>query len=58
MSFDAKKFVKDLPKLPGVYQMFDEAGEVIYVGKARHLKNRVGSYFSGKAKDNKTMALK
>ena len=57
MSFDAKKFVKDLPKLPGVYQMFDEAGEVIYVGKARHLKNRVGSYFSGKAKDNKTMAL-
>ncbi|MCB1581865.1 MAG: excinuclease ABC subunit UvrC [Marinicella sp.] len=57
MSFDAKKFIKDLPKLPGVYQMFDQAGEVIYVGKARALKNRVSSYFSGKAKDNKTMAL-
>ncbi len=57
MSFDAKKFIKDLPKLPGVYQMFDGSGEVIYVGKARALKNRVSSYFSGKAKDNKTMAL-
>lgn len=57
MSFDAKKFIKDLPKLPGVYQMFDSSDEIIYVGKARALKNRVSSYFSGKAKDNKTMAL-
>ena len=57
MSFDFKKFVKDLPRLPGVYQMFDDLGEVIYVGKARALKNRVGSYFTGQAKDNKTMAL-
>lgn len=55
--FDHQKFVKDLPKLPGVYQMFDAENEVIYVGKARGLKNRVGSYFTGKAKDNKTMAL-
>ncbi|MCX7553535.1 excinuclease ABC subunit UvrC [Marinicella sp. S1101] len=55
--FDHKKFVKELPKLPGVYQMFDGNNEVIYVGKARVLKNRVGSYFTGQAKDNKTMAL-
>ena len=55
--FDHRKFVKDLPKLPGVYQMFDANKEVIYVGKARVLKNRVGSYFTGQAKDNKTMAL-
>ena len=55
--FDHKKFVTDLPKLPGVYQMFDANKEVIYVGKARVLKNRVGSYFTGQAKDNKTMAL-
>ncbi|TDR18371.1 excinuclease ABC subunit UvrC [Marinicella litoralis] len=55
--FDHQKFVKDLPKLPGVYQMFDANKEVIYVGKARVLKNRVGSYFTGQAKDNKTMAL-
>jgi excinuclease ABC subunit C len=56
-AFNHQKFVKDLPKLPGVYQMFDAQGEVIYVGKARVLKNRVGSYFTGQAKDNKTMAL-
>jgi len=55
--FDHKKFIRDLPKLPGVYQMFDVNKEVIYVGKARVLKNRVGSYFTGQAKDNKTMAL-
>lgn len=55
--FDHQKFVKDLPKSPGVYQMFDLNNEVIYVGKARVLKNRVGSYFTGQAKDNKTMAL-
>lgn len=57
MAFNHKSFTKDLPKLPGVYQMFDNDGEVIYVGKARVLKNRVSSYFTGKAKDNKTMAL-
>jgi excinuclease ABC subunit C len=56
-AFNHQKFVKDLPKLPGVYQMFDANNEVIYVGKARVLKNRVGSYFTGQAKDNKTMAL-
>lgn len=56
-AFDHQKFVKDLPKAPGVYQMFDDQNEVIYVGKARALKNRVASYFTGKAKDNKTMAL-
>ena len=57
MNFDHHKFVKTLPKSPGVYQMFDVNNEVIYVGKARVLKNRVSSYFTGKAKDNKTMAL-
>lgn len=45
MSFEPKKAVQKLPRKPGVYQFFDEEGTVIYVGKAKNLRNRVGSYF-------------
>ena len=38
-----RDFVKRLPAKPGVYRMFDQKGDVIYVGKARHLKNRVAN---------------
>lgn len=45
-----------LPLLPGVYLMLDEQGEVIYVGKAKALKNRVTSYFRGEH-EPKTAAM-
>ncbi len=44
-AFDAKSFVRSLPARPGVYRMLNAASEVIYVGKARSLRDRVGSYF-------------
>jgi excinuclease ABC subunit C len=42
---DLKEKVKNLPLSPGVYLMKDSLGEIIYVGKSKSLKNRVGSYF-------------
>ena len=44
-TFDASELLKSLPHRPGVYRMFNKAGETLYVGKARDLKKRVANYF-------------
>ena len=55
--FNHKAFVARLTSRPGVYQMLDDQGAVLYVGKARNLRNRVGSYFRASGLATKTMAL-
>jgi excinuclease ABC subunit C len=57
MSFDPKIFVDSLPGRPGVYRMLGAEGEILYVGKARNLKNRVGSYFQASNVQPKVQAL-
>ncbi len=47
-----KQQVKNMPKLPGCYQYFDKNNEIIYIGKAKNLFNRVNSYFMGNKKDS------
>jgi len=55
--FDAKTILRTLTSRPGVYRMLDAQGNVIYVGKARNLKNRVSSYFGRSDASPKTQAL-
>lgn len=49
--------LKNLPSLPGIYQFLNKNGKVIYVGKAKVLKNRVRSYFQENITSAKTKAL-
>ena len=48
-----RDFVTRLPAKPGVYRMVDAVGDVIYVGKARNLKNRVSNYARGQGHNNR-----
>ena len=56
-TFDHKGFLATLTSRPGVYRMLDAQGGVLYVGKARNLKLRVGSYFRASGLSTKTLAL-
>ncbi|MBR0556125.1 excinuclease ABC subunit UvrC [Ciceribacter sp. L1K23] len=47
------EFVKKLPNAPGVYRMLNADGDVLYVGKARSLKKRVGNYAQGRVHSNR-----
>ena len=49
--------LKNLTKEPGVYKMLDKSGVVIYVGKAKNLKNRVSNYFISSNHNTKTQLL-
>ena len=56
--FDYKTELAKIPENPGIYRYFDEEGTIIYVGKAKNLRNRVGSYFQdSRNHDRKTRKL-
>jgi excinuclease ABC subunit C len=55
--FDIKSFLKNLTQRPGIYKMLNDKGEIIYIGKAKNLKNRVSSYFRSNAVSPKTQAM-
>lgn len=52
-----EKILAHMTTLPGVYRMLGKEGELLYVGKAKNLKNRVSSYFVKTIEHPKTQAL-
>ena len=44
--------IKNLPNNPGIYKYFNQDDEIIYIGKAKNLKNRVSSYFNKQQYEN------
>lgn len=56
-SFDSARFLSNASQQPGVYQMFDAQGAILYVGKAKNLKSRLASYFRKTGLTPKTQAL-
>ncbi len=55
--FDVKAFLKTLTTRPGIYKMLNGQGEIIYIGKAKNLKNRVSSYFKTQSVSTKQHAM-
>ena len=56
-SFDHETFLKHVTRSEGVYVMQDAANDILYVGKAKNLRNRLASYFRASGLAAKTMAL-
>ncbi|MDH5392246.1 MAG: excinuclease ABC subunit UvrC [Gammaproteobacteria bacterium] len=56
-TFDARHFLKHCSSLPGVYRMYNEQKDIIYVGKAKDLKKRLSSYFRKTGLSVKTRSL-
>jgi len=56
-SFDSARFLASATQQPGIYQMFDAEGKILYVGKAKNLKARLSSYFRKTGLTVKTAAL-
>lgn len=56
-AFDVKAFLKSLTTRPGIYKMLNKEGEIIYIGKAKNLKNRVSSYFKPQTASPKQQAM-
>lgn len=52
-----REIIRKLPSSPGVYQYFDTSGVIIYIGKAKNLKNRVLSYLNKTNQSGKTQVL-
>lgn len=52
-----KSELQKLPTLPGIYKMVDSSGELLYIGKAKNLKNRVQNYFGKTVDSVKTQVL-
>lgn len=57
MPFDHQTFLQNVGQGPGIYQMFDAEGTILYVGKAKNLKNRLSSYFRSTGMAIKTAAM-
>jgi excinuclease ABC subunit C len=55
--FDHHSFLKSVTAKPGIYQMYDDAGNILYTGKAKNLKKRLASYFRSQGLAVKTRAL-
>lgn len=56
-TFDPQDFLKTVPHKPGVYRMLDKNAGILYVGKAKDLKNRLSSYFRGTLSNSRIYAM-